>query len=374
MKILIAPDKFKGSLSATAVCDAIATGINKYDPTIEVVKHPLADGGDGSLDILEQHLDLKTIAVTVNDPLFRPIKAHYKKTNNIAYIEMATASGLALLKKKERNCMHTTTYGTGELILNAIQRGATTIYLSIGGSATCDLGIGMANALGYTFFDKNEKQVRPIGKNLRKIVSIQRPENKDLLNSVKFITLCDVDNPLYGPQGAAQVFAAQKGANPKEIEILDKGLSHFSTLISQQLHKNIAKQPGAGAAGGIGGGSIAFLNSTLQSGIKTMLEITKFSKALEQVDLIFTGEGKIDQQTLHGKVVFGVSQFAKTKNIPVYAISGASDLSVPETKSLGVIALRTVLSVSQNEEEAFTNAQHIVEELSFEMIRAKLSK
>ncbi len=374
MKILVAPDKFKGSLSAVAVCDAIASGINKYDPTIEVVKHPLADGGDGSLDILEQHLDLKTITLTVHDPLFRPIKASYKKTMDTAYIEMAAASGLVLLKDHERNCMHTTTYGTGELILNAIQRGVTTIYLLIGGSATCDAGIGMASALGYTFLDKNEKHLQPIGKNLEKITSIQLPENKDIPNTVKFITLCDVDNPLYGSRGAAHVFAAQKGANSKEIEILDKGLTHFSTLIAKQLHKNIANLPGAGAAGGIGGGSIAFLNSTLQSGIKTMLEITQFSKAIKNTDLIFTGEGKIDQQTLHGKVVFGVSQFAKTKKIPVYAISGASDLSILETKSLNITDLRTVLSTCPNEKEAFTKAKQIVEELAFEMIQKKLSK
>ncbi|GAA4276263.1 glycerate kinase family protein [Aquimarina mytili] len=372
MKILVAPDKFKDSLNATELCDAIASGINKFNPNIEVIKHPLADGGDGTLNILDQHLNLDTISVPIKDPLFRTIKASYKKTNTVAYIEMAEASGLALLNENERNCMHTTSYGTGQLILDAITKGVKTIYLSLGGSATCDAGIGLAQALGYTFVNQNNESLKPIGANLGKIYTIRPPRNKNILNKVNFISLCDVDNPLFGPQGASHMFSAQKGANTKEIIILDKGLSHFAAVIDNQLGKNITNIPGAGAAGGIGGGSIAFLNAKLQSGIKTILEITQFSKKIEKIDLIFTGEGKIDQQTLNGKVVFGVSQLAKTKNIPTYVIAGTSDLSISEIKSIGITSLKTVLSASKDKHEAFTNTKHIVEKLAFEMMKQKL--
>ncbi|MBQ0735545.1 glycerate kinase [Aquimarina celericrescens] len=374
MKVLIAPDKFKGSLSANQLCEAIASGVRKYDPSIEIVKHPLADGGDGSLEVLEQHLDLETVTITVNDPLFRPIKASYKKHMDVAYIEMAAASGLVLLSSEERNCMYTTTYGTGELILDAIKKGVRTIYLSIGGSATCDAGIGMAAALGYQFLDQSNQYLKPIGKNLNTITSILPPENINILNNVRFITLCDVDNTLFGKQGAAHIFAAQKGANPEEIKILDQGLSHFSSIVFKQLGKDISEIPGAGAAGGLGGGNIVFLNSKLQSGIETMLEITKFSEVLKNTDLIFTGEGKIDQQTLNGKVIYGISKVAKIKKIPVYVISGASELSKSEIVSMGIQDLRTVLSASATREDAFTNTRNIVEQLAFEMIRDIFTK
>ncbi len=374
MKVLIAPDKFKGSLSANQLCEAIASGVRKYDPSIEIVKHPLADGGDGSLEVLEQHLDLETVTITVNDPLFRPIKASYKKHMDVAYIEMAAASGLVLLSLEEHNCMHTTTYGTGELILDAIKKGVRTIYLSIGGSATCDAGIGMAAALGYQFLDQSNQYLKPVGKNLNTITSILPPENINILNNVRFITLCDVDNTLFGKQGAAHIFAAQKGANPEEIKILDQGLSHFSSIVFKLLGKDISEIPGAGAAGGLGGGNIVFLNSTLQSGIETMLEITKFSEVLKNTDLIFTGEGKIDQQTLNGKVIYGISKAAKTKKIPVYVISGASELSKSEIVSMGIQDLRTVLSASATREDAFTNTRNIVEQLAFEMIRDIFTK
>ncbi len=374
MKVLIAPDKFKGSLSANQLCEAIASGVRKYDPSIEIVKHPLADGGDGSLEVLEQHLDLETVTITVNDPLFRPIKASYKKHMDVAYIEMAAASGLVLLSLEEHNCMYTTTYGTGELILDAIKKGVRTIYLSIGGSATCDAGIGMAAALGYQFLDQSNQYLKPVGKNLNTITSILPPENINILNNVRFITLCDVDNTLFGKQGAAHIFAAQKGANPEEIKILDQGLSHFSSIVFKLLGKDISEIPGAGAAGGLGGGNIVFLNSTLQSGIETMLEITKFSEVLKNTDLIFTGEGKIDQQTLNGKVIYGISKAAKTKKIPVYVISGASELSKSEIVSMGIQDLRTVLSASATREDAFTNTRNIVEQLAFEMIRDIFTK
>ncbi len=374
MKILLAPDKFKGSLSASKLCEAIASGIKRFDNSIEIIKHPMADGGDGSLDILEQHLNLETVTLTVNDPLFRPVQASYKKTKDIAYIEMASASGLVLLKKEEQNCMKTSTYGTGELIQDAITKGVRTIYLFLGGSATSDAGIGMATALGYTFLDKNNISLSPTGENLSKINRIRPPKKTDHINNIKCIALCDVDNPLYGEHGAAHVFAAQKGANSIEIEHLDHGLKHFSNLVKQQLQKDISKTSGAGAAGGLGGGSIIFLNAKLQSGIETILNITKFEEVLTNTDLIITGEGKIDQQTLNGKVVYGIAQFAKKKNIPIYAVCGDSELSISEIKSLGIQKLRSVLSASSNKKEAFSNTKNIVEQLAFEMMQDKIIK
>ncbi|MBP2833398.1 glycerate kinase [Aquimarina sp. U1-2] len=372
MKVLIAPDKFKGSLSANEVCEAIASGIKKFDSTIQCVMHPLADGGDGSLEVISEHLQLETITITTKDPLFRPIQASYKRSDHTAYIEMAASSGLALLKPEEQNCKHTTTYGTGQLINDAMQKGARTIYLFIGGSATCDAGIGMAASLGYKFLDKKNKPLLPTGDNLIHIQQILAPDHLEQIEDVTFVTLCDVDNPLFGKQGAAQVFAAQKGANSEDILTLDQGLFHFSSIVAQSFDKDVTNIPGAGAAGGLGAGSIIFLNATLQSGIDALFEITKFPEALANTDLIFTGEGKIDHQTLNGKVVYGVSKLAKAQKIPVYGISGVSELSASEIASLGISHLKTVLSEGITKEEAFTDTKRLVEKLAKDMIRYRM--
>lgn len=354
MKILIAPDKFKGSLSANAVCDALKEGIKRVNPSAEIFTKPLADGGDGSLEVVQYYLELKTITTTVHDPLMRPIQASYSMAERTAYIEMASASGLVLLQKAERNCMYTSSYGTGELIGNAIQRGATSIYLFIGGSATNDGGIGIANALGYRFLDILGKDLNPIGKNLAFIKKIDTTQLRYDLSTISFQVICDVHNPFFGKHGAAYVYGAQKGASAKDIVLLDKGLENLANCLTRQNYPAIADVPGAGAAGGVGGSAIAFLGAKLVSGIQTFIELTQLETTLKDCDLIITGEGKIDHQTEQGKVVSGVCQLAQKHQKPVIAVCGIADFPIAE--SLGIQKVYTIRSRSISMEDAMENA------------------
>ena len=371
MKVLIAPDKFKGSLTAQEVCLAIESGIKKYDSTIKTILYPLADGGEGTLDILTDHLDLETIEIEVSNPLFNPISSFYKKIKDTAFIEMSLASGLELLNPDERNCMYTSTFGTGELILDAIQKGAKKIYLFIGGSATNDAGIGMATALGYRFFNKNKKPISPIGKNLIHIDSIDTSQLKFNPSKIEVTVVCDVENILFGKNGAAYVYAAQKGANEKEIELLDQGLRHFSETIITHFQKDISQIKGAGAAGGLGAGVMIFLNAKMQSGIQTILELTHFQEKLKTVDLVITGEGKLDAQTLEGKVVKGVADLAKEKSIPIYAICGTCEISSNGIYKLGIQKVVSILNDEVTLEQAIREAKERVEELAYFLIKNK---
>ncbi|MEH6407073.1 MAG: glycerate kinase [Leeuwenhoekiella sp.] len=367
MKILIAPDKFKGSLNAKDLCNAIAEGILVNYPDAEIIKFPLADGGEGSVDIIKQHLNLNTISLEVCGPLFRKITASYKINDTTAYIEMAAASGFDLLTEEERNPMFTTTYGTGEMIQDAINRGVNKVYLFIGGSATCDAGMGMAQALGYKFLDKSGKNLPGIGKNLVKIDKILPPKS-DAHATIEYITLCDVKNPLAGKNGAAYVFGPQKGASANEVKLLDDGLKNFAVKAKEYLNKEILKTSGSGAAGGLGGGSIAFLNARLKSGIDSIFEIVQFEKELKDVNFIITGEGKLDKQTLEGKVVSGVSAFAKKNNIPLYVICGTVDLDTHELEKLGVKKIASVMQVAKNKQDAFENTYQLVKNIGQNLI------
>ena len=259
MKVLISPDKFKGSLSAQEVCEAIDRGVKKFDQRIETIFHPLADGGEGTLENLQSSLELESVVVEVNDPLFRPVKAEYKIGGGNAYIEMAAASGLPLLTVQERNCLYTTTYGTGELMLHAINKGVNNIYLFVGGSATNDGGIGMANALGYQFYDAENNELSPIGKELINISRIDHSKMKMDINKINLTAVCDVKNPLFGPEGAAYIYGPQKGGNEEEIKMLDKGLRNLSEVVYSTLGKDIANLEGGGAAGGISAGAMLFV-------------------------------------------------------------------------------------------------------------------
>lgn len=356
MKVLIAPDKFKGTLTAHEVCDAIEAGIKKFDSSIQTFKLPLADGGEGSLDILEKSLDLDRVSVEVHDPIFRLTPSSYCLKNKTAYVEMATASGLQLLKQEERNATKTTTLGTGELILDAIQKGATTIYLFVGGSATNDGGIGMAKTLGYNFIDSSGKELEPIGANLSAISKIHISTKVDF-SKISFIVATDVKNPLYGEKGAAQVYAPQKGADPEEVESLDEGLKNFANILESTFGKNFSQIPGAGAAGGIGAGAMAFLNAEIRNGIDTIMDIVGFEKHLLDSDLVITGEGKFDQQTLEGKVIQGIIQQSQKHHKPVGVICGISTLEdYPDT----IKYLFPLVDGQTSVEEALSNAYSLV--------------
>ena len=362
MKILIAPDKFKGSLTAQEVSLAIQRGIHRFNPDIETLLLPMADGGDGSLAVLQQYRSLETIEKTVSDPLFRPIQASYQLDRQQAYIEMAAASGLVLLNKSERNCLLTSTLGTGQLIADALQRGAKEIFLFVGGSATNDGGMGVAQALGYRFLDTQKQALPPIGQSLSKVAHVDATQVFVASSQIKITILCDVKNPFYGPQGAAVVYAPQKGAGPAAVEELDQGLRHFNQILIQHGYPDLSQLAGAGAAGGLAGGMFALLKGQLQSGIQFFQSLTQLSTHLKSADLLFTGEGQLDSQTMEGKVVGGVAALARAANVPVIVICGQQRLDSSAAPPFERVY--SILDISANLPEAMSQAAEKVEELA----------
>ena len=338
MKFVIAPDKFKGSLTGFEFCDAVEEGLLMVFNDAEILKKPLADGGDGTMEVAKHYIKGETVTITVKDPLFRPINASYLYSDEtkIAYIEMAEASGLKLLNVDEFDCMETTTLGTGELIYDALEKGATEIILGIGGSATNDGGMGMANALGFRFSDEKGLELSPIGKHLSKVKTIDDSNKHHRLDGVKVKVACDVTNPFYGLQGAAYIYGAQKGASENEIIFLNQGLCNFAEIIKNRYEIDLQKVSGSGAAGGVGGGALVFLNGELISGNNLVKELANFNNAIEGADWIITGEGQLDEQTLSGKTIDGVVKSAKSKNIPVAALCGSVSISVAQQQKFGL--------------------------------------
>ena len=324
MKILIAPDSFKGSLSSAEVANIIEEKIKGVLPFIQTQKIPLADGGEGSIDVIAHTNNLQKIHAEVKDPFFRPVNSYYyfDSETKTAYIEMAQASGLTLLKKDEPDCVNTTTYGTGELIAHALKKEAQTIYIFVGGSATNDGGMGAAEALGFRFFDKNGKKLTPIGKNLNRVSSIEDTNAMQEYISRRFIVATDVNNPFSGENGAAQIYAAQKGATTQQIRELDNGLMNFARVIKQAYGIVLQNIPGTGAAGGLGGGAYVFMNATIQSGADIIFRELNFEDALKDADLVITGEGKVDNQSLYEKLIAKVAARAKPHNTPIWLICG----------------------------------------------------
>ena len=370
--ILIAPDKFKGSLTATQVCEAISTGVARFDSSFCVDQVPMADGGEGTLSVLSSMMPLQKISVEVCDPLFRPMVADYLIGQDVAYVEMSAASGLELLSPSERNCLYTTTYGTGQLIRDAIQRGVKALYLFVGGSATNDAGIGMANALGYAFTDANNESLKPIGENLVRIKDFYLQDPEVNWQDISFQVVCDVQNTLFGHDGAAWVYAAQKGADARGIELLDQGLKNFGDLVKRKLDRDVAKERGSGAAGGLAAGAMAFLDATVKSGIDTVIDIVGLETYMKNADLVITGEGKFDQQTLAGKVVAGVSALAGKYRVPVGVLCGVKDddVSDKDLKQLGVSKLLTIKDRDMDLDFAINNAYNLLMERSTEIVKS----
>jgi len=371
MKIVIAPDKFKGSLTGFEFCDAVEEGFKKVSSDIEIIKMPLADGGDGTIDVVNHYLKGEKITVTVNNPFFNAIEASYSysEKSQIAFIEMAEASGLKLLTEHEKDCSTATTLGTGELISDALDRGAKEIILGIGGSATNDGGMGMAQALGFRFFDAQGQEVKPIGSNLIKVSKIDDSKKHPKISEVKFKIACDVSNPFYGDNGAAKVYGAQKGASESEIASLDTGLRNFAKVIEEKFGINLQEIPGSGAAGGIGGGAFVFLNGKLCSGIELIKELADFDKAIAGTDWIITGEGKLDEQTLSGKTIAGVIASAKKKNIPVAAFCGAVEIPENKQKEFGIAYSVAISKDAETLEEAYAKSYRNLVRASVEFVK-----
>lgn len=358
--VLISPDKFKGSLSASQVCEALEKGIKKRRPKTIFTSFPLADGGEGTLELIHRLHGGTWISVDTFDPLMRPISAEYVwlADQKTAYIEMARASGLALLAEKERNPLKTSTFGTGVLIADALKQGATQIILTVGGSATNDAGIGMAAALGWTFLDAKGAVLEPIGENLIHVASISAAE----LSSCTFTVVTDVTNPLAGPSGAAFVFAAQKGASAIVIKQLDKGLNNIESFFG-----SIASEPGAGAAGGLGAGARYFLNAKIASGSSWIMDKVHFNWALLKADFIITGEGKIDSSTWGGKVVSEVVKRCDKVYKQSILVSGTFENSANFPLFLDENDVFTIASRSTDAADSIARAAEILEQIGEEI-------
>lgn len=323
MKIVVAPDSFKGSLTAVEVSNAIGQGVREIFPEAEIIKIPMADGGDGTVQCLVNATGGEILKEKVTGPLGNEVLASYgilgdKKT---AVIEMAEASGLTLVPKNKRNPLITTTYGTGQLIKAALDQGCRKMIIGIGGSATNDGGSGMVQALGVKLLDKNGEEIGFGGGKLKKVFRIDTKHLDSRLSETKVLIASDVSNPLCGPKGASKIYGPQKGATPEIIEQLDESLTYFAEIIKRDLNKDIKDIPGAGAAGGLGASLMAFLDAELRPGIEIMIEIVKLEQAIKDADLVITGEGKIDSQTIYGKTPIGVARIAKKYNVPVIAVA-----------------------------------------------------
>ena len=334
MKVVIAIDSFKGSLTSTEAGQAVAIGIQQQFPQCQIKLLPIADGGEGMLAVMLNTVEGEVQYLTAHNPCMENIQTSYgiSADGTTAFIEMANISGLPLIRKEQQNPMKTTTYGTGELIRDALEKGCTQFIIGIGGSATNDAGIGMLQALGFEFLDKKYQPLGFGGEILGKIDSINIRKVDPKVKRAHFIVACDVQNPFYGPNGAAAIYARQKGANDAMIEELDRGMQAFAQVIQRETGKDISMIPGSGAAGGMGGGMLAFLNAELRSGADLLLDLSHFESQIEGADLIITGEGRMDRQSLMGKITGKILEAGKRKDIPVIAFAGSiADIEILES-------------------------------------------
>ena len=337
-KCVVVSDSFKGTVSSREICEIAQRVIPRHFPACEVVCIPVADGGEGTVDCFIQAMGAQRVEVTVTNALGEKSAAAYARIGELAIIEMAAAAGLPQVGALR--CPGTaTTYGVGELIAHAVDSGCRKILLGVGGSATNDGGCGCAAALGVRFYDAAGQSFVPVGDTLGRIARIDTAEAEALLRSVEITVMCDVTNPLYGPTGAAYVFAPQKGADAEKVKSLDAGLRHFGDVIRSQLGIDVSRMPGAGAAGGMGAGCVALLGGTIQSGIDAVLDVTGFDRQLEGADLVITGEGRIDSQSADGKVISGVARRTRAKGVPLIAIAGGIADSAGAVYDIGVSAM-----------------------------------
>lgn len=340
-KYVVAPDSFKESMTAKEVCDAMEKGIKKADSAAEVIKVPMADGGEGTVDSLVDATNGQRVIVEVTGPLGNKISAYYGILGNgtTAVIEMAKASGLEIVEKKKRNPMITTTFGTGELIRDALDHNVKEIIIGLGGSSTNDGGSGMAQALGAKLLDQNNNQISFGGGNLDKLDKIDISDLDSRLQDVKIILASDVTNPLIGKDCASRVFGPQKGATPEMVEKLENNLQHYAKIIKRDLNKDVASVSGAGAAGGLGAGLMAFTTCKMRQGVDIAIEVTKLEEKVKSADYVFTGEGGTDFQTKFGKTPYGVAKLGKKYHKPVISLAGYLGEGIDSLYSEGFTAI-----------------------------------
>jgi glycerate kinase len=371
MRIIAAPNAFKGSLSAMDAADAIKKGVLAAIPSCDVDCIPVADGGDGLTEVMSHALSGAICHCRVKGPCMEPQPSQFcfVEEEGVAIVEMAKASGLALIPKEMQDPTKTTSYGTGELIRAALDKGAKRILVGLGGSATCDGGIGMASALGYRFLDKSGAELAPIGNSLVQIHSIDRSGVEDRIAGVMVEAVCDVTNPLTGQNGASFIYSSQKGASAEQVRFLDEGLGNLGSVIKREMGFDIVNIPGAGAAGGLGGGLHAFLGAKLRKGIDLVIDVVKLKEKIRGADLVITAEGQIDFQTQYDKAPAGVARIAKEEGVPCIAVCGGVGERIEELYDIGIHAVFTLCKGPQSLESAITDGHYLLAQSVEQVVR-----
>ena len=371
MKIVIAPQAFKGSLSALNVANAVQKGVRRIFPDAQILTCPVADGGDGTLETLVESSGGKIMETNVADPTGKPIVAQWGAMGdgNTAVIEMARTSGLALLTLEERDPLNATTYGLGEIIVSALNKGFRKFIVGIGGSATNDAGAGMAQALGIKLMDREGRNLVFGGAALQNLSVIDTSSIDQRVLESNFQIACDVNNPLTGPEGASAVYGPQKGATEENVRQLDSALGVFAEVTKRDLGKDISNLEGAGAAGGLGAGMIAFVEGHLRAGVDIVLDTVNLAEKLESADLVITGEGSIDFQTVYNKAPIGVARMAKARGIPTIGISGMLGKNYQIVHNHGIDAALSIANGPISLEESLQNAPSLISEAVEESLR-----
>ena len=370
MKVVIAPDSYKGSLTAMEVANCIEEGIKRYNKNIDVVKVPMADGGEGTVQALVDATGGRIINLKVCDPLLREVDSFYGilGDDNTAIIEMAAASGINLLNGNELNPLITSTYGTGQIINDAIERGCKNIIVGIGGSGTNDGGAGMLRALGIRFLNEEGRDIPEGGAALKELYSIDKKNFNKRISKCNIKVACDVDNPLCGLNGASHVFGPQKGASNEDIKLLDEALNQYSKIIKKEFNIDVLNIPGSGAAGGSGAAFLA-IGSKLERGIDIVINETKLQTMIESADIVFTGEGRIDFQTKFGKAPYGVAKEAKKNGLPVIAICGEIGEGYDELYNHGFTSIFSIVNKPMTLEESIKDSKKLISDVSERIVR-----
>lgn len=376
MKIIIAPDSFKGSLSAITAANAIDRGVKKVFAKAETVLLPIGDGGEGTMETLVAATDGKIKKVQVTGPLNNQVEAAYGILGDgvTCVIEMASASGLHLVPEDKLSPLQATTFGTGELILQALDDGYSSFILGLGGSATNDGGAGMLQALGMKILNTDGNEIGPGGGELQNVRQIDLAAFDERISQSRFIIASDVQNPLVGPQGASRIFGPQKGASPEDVQLLDRNLSNWADQIFRTTGKRLHNRPGAGAAGGIGGAFQAFFPSEMKRGIDVVLDYIKLDQELQGADLVITGEGRVDHQTAFGKTPLGVAQRSHAKGVPTVILAGSVGKGTDVLHDFGVISIYSIINTPMSLKEAMENATELLEESAEQFVRSYFHK
>ena len=375
MKIVIAPQGFKAGISGLAAAEAIARGVAAVDPDAETVLAPVADGGDGTLNALVDATGGQVFTSTITGPLGQPLEARWgvMGDGSTAVIEMALASGLALVPQRRRNPRVTTTAGTGEILKEAMDRGYTRVIVGLGGSATNDGGAGMATALGARFLDSEGRPLPPGGSALARLDRIETQGLHPALGQATIIAATDVTNPLCGPDGASAVFGPQKGANPEMVQELDAALANFARVVARDLYRDVSEEPGAGAAGGLGAGLMAFAGATLQSGIDMVCEVLQFDALLQGADLVITGEGRADRSTIFNKAPAGVARHAQAHGVPTVLLAGSLGSGYEELYEHGLAAVVCIADRPMSFDVSLSRSAELLESAAERTLRLILA-